>query len=199
MSGNVAAKNPRDIAFLSHQAETMTASTAILRFRVALIVFIAGLLLSGITAFPLLAEMRLLTGWLGLGEAISPAGHAGLDFWILTVRFGLEDMHARYPWIAYGTDWLAFGHIMIALFFIGPLIRPAESRANLYAGIAACILVIPLALICGEIRGIPLYWRLIDCSFGVFGILPLLYCLKQLRHVASATLHPTPKPAASPL
>jgi len=44
-----------------------------------------------------------------------------------------------------------------------------------------CILVLPLALICGPLRGIPLYWRLIDCSFGVFGALPLLYCVRLTR------------------
>lgn len=161
----------------------MTASAAILRFRIAMTVFIVGLLVSGITAFPLLAEMRLLAAWLGLDGAVSPAGHTGLDFWILTVKFGLEDMYARYPWIAYGTDWLAFGHIVIAFFFIGPLLRPAEGRAVIYAGLVACVLVIPLAQVGGAARGIPLYWRLIDCSFGVFGILPLLYCLRLLRHI----------------
>jgi hypothetical protein len=161
----------------------MTALAAIRRFRVMMIVFIVGLLISGITAFPLLAEMKLLASWLGLGDAVSPAGHTGLDFWILTVKFGLEDMYARYPWIAYGTDWLAFGHITIALFFIGPLLRPTEGRSVIQAGIAACILVVPLALICGPIREIPFYWRLIDCSFGVFGILPLLYCLRLLRYI----------------
>ena len=148
-----------------------------------MVAFITGLLVSGITAFPLLAEMKLLTGWLGLGQVVSATGHTGLDFWILTVRFGLEDVYGHYPWIAYGTDWLAFGHIVIALFFIGPLIRPEGGRAVIYAGIAACILVIPLALVCGAIRGIPFYWRLIDCSFGVLGIFPLCYCLRLLGYI----------------
>lgn len=162
----------------------MPASVAILRFRIVMLVFIAGLILSGITAFPLLAELRLVTSWLGLGGVTSPAGHSGLAFWILTVRFGLEDVYARYPWIAYGTDWLAFGHLVIALFFVGALIRPAESRPVIYAGIAACGLVIPLALICGMVREIPLYWRLIDCSFGLLGVIPLLYCLRLLRYIS---------------
>ncbi|MCW5557402.1 MAG: hypothetical protein KIT22_06190 [Verrucomicrobiae bacterium] len=161
----------------------MNTRSVLLRFRIAIVVFMVGLLVSGITAFPLLAEMRLLTRWLGIGDAVSPAGYTGLQFWILSVRFGLEDMYARYPWIAYGTDWLAFGHIAIALFFVGPLIRPAESRSVLHAGIAACLLVIPLAFICGAIRGIPVYWRLIDCSFGVFGSVPLFYSLRLLRHL----------------
>jgi hypothetical protein len=147
--------------------------------------FIVGIVLSGVTAFPLLAEMKLLTHLLGIGHLTGPEGTTGLPFWILTVRHGLEDMYGRHPWIAYGTDWLAFGHIVIAMFFIGPLIHPVTSRANIYVGIIACLAIIPLAIICGPIREIPFYWRLIDCSFGVIGILPLLYCLKLLRQMES--------------
>jgi hypothetical protein len=40
----------------------------------------------------------------------------------------------------------------------------------------ACVLVVPYALIFGAIREIPMFWRIIDCSFGVFGFLPLWYC-----------------------
>ncbi len=143
--------------------------------------FIFGLVVSGVTAFPLLKEMKLLVDMLGLDQATSPEGYSGFAYWILTVRFGLEDTYAHYPWIAYGTDWLAFGHIVIALFFIGPMFRPHESRSTIYAGIAACILVIPLAFICGAVREIPFYWRLIDCSFGIIGAIPLLYCLRLLK------------------
>jgi exosortase/archaeosortase len=72
---------------------------------------------------------------------------------------------------------------VIAGFFIGPLIHPASSRATLYTGIVACVAIIPLAMVCGSIRGIPFYWRLIDCSFGVIGVIPLIYCLKLLRQM----------------
>jgi len=148
-----------------------------------MVLFIIGLVISGVTAFPLLWELRLLSEMLGVGTATSPDGHTGLSFWILTIRHGLEDMYGAYPWIAYGTDWLAFGHLVIAMFFIGPLVHPLTSRPVLYTGIAACIGVIPLALICGPIRGIPFYWRLIDCSFGVLGIIPLIYCLRLLPRI----------------
>jgi hypothetical protein len=121
-----------------------------------------------------------------VGDAASVVGQTGLRFWILTVRFGLEDMYGRYPWIAYGTDWLAFGHIAIALFFVGPWLRPAGSGTVLRAGVAACLLVVPLAFICGAMRGIPVYWRLIDCSFGVFGVVPLLYCLRLLPRIEAS-------------
>lgn len=145
--------------------------------------FIAGLVLSGVTAFPLLHELRLLCHLLDAGSTASPDGATGLTFWILTVRNGLEHTYADYPWIAYGTDWLAFGHLVIAAFFIGPFINPLSSRATLYTGIAACLAVIPLALICGPIRGIPFYWRLIDCSFGVIGMIPLIYCLRLIKRI----------------
>jgi hypothetical protein len=94
--------------------------------------------------------------------------------------------------VAYGTDWLAFGHIVIAMFFIGPLVHPLTSRSNIRVGIVACVSIIPLALICGPIRGIPFYWQLIDISFGVIGIIPLLYCLRLLKQIES---HPQAPPA----
>ena len=158
----------------------MKTTSPLFHFRVVLSLFIAGLVLSGVTAFPLLHELRLLSHLLGADTAATPDG---LTFWILTVRNGLEHTYAKYPWIAYGTDWLAFGHLVIAAFFIGPLIHPASSRATLYTGIVACLAVIPLALICGPIRGIPFYWRLIDCSFGVIGVVPLIYCLRLVKQI----------------
>lgn len=161
----------------------MNAATATRRFRIAMLLFMAGLLASGITAFPLLWELRLLTQILGVGDAPGPDGYTGLPFWILTVRHGLEATYSHYPWIAYGTDWLAFGHIAIAVFFIGPLLNPGASRANLYAGLVACAGVVPLALIAGPLRAIPFYWQVIDCLFGIIGAFPLVYCLRLLRYL----------------
>jgi len=126
-----------------------------------------------------LHEVELLTRLLGCQDAPGPEGHAGLAFWILTVRNGLRAAHASYPWLAYGTDWLAFGHLAIALFFIQPFRNPTSNDWVLKTGLVACAGTIPLALICGALRGIPLYWRLVDCSFGVFGSMPLFYCLVQ--------------------
>ena len=69
---------------------------------------------------------------------------------------------------------------MIAIAFIGPLRDPIRNRWVIDFGIIACALVIPLALICGSLRGIPVYWRLIDCSFGLAGVLPLWWCRKMI-------------------
>ena len=53
-------------------------------------------------------------------------------------------------------------------------------------GLIACVLVLPYALVMGAWRGIPFYWRLIDCSFGVLGAVPLLYCLHLTRLMKAA-------------
>ncbi len=122
-----------------------------------------------------------MTQALGINPTDSLDAQTGLSFWLATVDQGLHKTYASYPWMAYGTDWLAFAHLIIAVFFIGPMINPVKNEWVLHAGLIACVLVVALALICGPIRGIPFYWRLIDCSFGVFGAIPLLYCLHLTR------------------
>jgi hypothetical protein len=148
--------------------------------RIWLSLFIVGLVLSGVTAFPLLWELDILASFVPKG---APPAEGGLGWWILHVRDGLHAMDATFPFLAYGTDWLAFGHIVIGMFFVAPLINPVRNIAALYTGVAACLGVLPLALICGPIRGIPLYWRLIDCSFGVLGIIPLLLVIRLIRNL----------------
>jgi hypothetical protein len=140
--------------------------------RLLLILFIVGLVLSGLTAFPLLYELRLLTSWFGKAT-VRASYFPGLAYWLSLVREGLEVANQKYPFLAYGTDWLAFAHLMIAIVFWGPLKDPVKNIWVVEFGMIACLMVIPLALICGSIRGIPFFWQLIDCSFGIFGIIPL--------------------------
>src|SRR5262245_13712835 len=92
------------------------------RVRVLLTVFVVGLILSGLTAFPLLTEIRILRSILGIDPGAPSASYVGLKHWIATVAIALEDVHAKYPFLPYGTDWLAFAHLVIAIAFIGPLI-----------------------------------------------------------------------------
>ena len=151
------------------------------QIRIAIGLVIAGLVFSGITAFPLLQELRLLS-FLMTGESQgNPELHGGLVKWILRVREGLEVTHERYPFLAYGTDWLAFGHLVIAMFFILPWRDPVRYQGVLCIGVVASLAVIPLALICGPIRGIPFGWQMIDSSFGLLCLPPLLFALRKLR------------------
>ena len=158
---------------------------ATLRRRIRLLVwfFIVGLVISGLTAIPLQWELNLGAQLLGGDEA---AVTSGLVRWVVLVRDGLNDTYAKYPFIAYGTDWLAFGHLMIAVVFVGALRDPKRNVWLFDFGIIACVLVVPFALIFGGVRGIPFYWRLIDCSFGVFGIIPLWLCRKWVRELGES-------------
>ena len=153
------------------------------RIRIFLSIFIAGLVVSGATAIPLETELKLLTQIAG---ADGNAEHSGVSAWLLKVRDALVATNAKYPFIAYGTDWLAFAHFVIAVAFIGPWRDPVKNIWVVEFGIIACVLVIPFALVVGGIREIPFGWRLIDCSFGVFGIIPLWFCRRFIRQLTKA-------------
>jgi hypothetical protein len=170
------------------------------RIRVFLGLFAVALVLSGLTAVPLRWETQVLGRLLDIPETASPHEFTGLRYWIATVRQGLRETYAEYPFIAYGTDWLAFAHVIIAVAFIGPLRDPVRNRWVIDWGLIACLGVIPVAVIFGPLRGIPFYWRLIDCAFGVVGFVPLWLArryavrLEQLERPAA----PAPSPAGSP-
>lgn len=84
------------------------------RYRWVMGFFIAALLLSGVTAFPLLSELEALVGTRAfIGDALHSAP-TGLDQWLLAIPMG---------------------------------------------------------------------WRWIDCSFGLLGLPPLLYCLSLTRRL----------------
>lgn len=144
----------------------------------------AGLVISGVTAFPLETELRWVAN---LINADARLGTSGFAAWIVRVRDGLIDTNAKYPFLAYGTDWLAFAHLVIAVAFVGPLRDPVRNVWVVQFGMVACAMVIPLALIAGAVRGIPIGWRMIDCSFGLFGIIPLWICYREIRRLKDET------------
>lgn len=138
---------------------------------------ILALLISGVTAFPLESETRYLARLVpSIGGSVP-----GLVRWIALVHQGLAETGRRYPFIAYGTDWLAYAHLIIATAFWGPLRDPVRNIWVIQFGMLACAGVIPLALICGPIRGIPFGWTCLDMSFGVVGLLPLLLAYRHVR------------------
>jgi hypothetical protein len=132
--------------------------------------FIVGLVLSGATAIPLQSEVNLLVNFCG------PNGESSkMVDWLLHIRDALKQTEAQFPFLFYGTDWLAFGHFVIALAFIGALRDPVRNRWLFDFGLLACVLIVPYALVFGGVRGIPFWWRLIDCSFGLLGFIPLWF------------------------
>jgi len=153
------------------------------RVRLLTALFIGALVVSGLTAIPLESELNWLAKFVGDLPKDSTLAPAGLKHWLLKVQSAVAETNARFPFLAYGMDWLAFGHFVIALAFLGALRDPVRNRWLFDFGLIACALVVPYALIFGALRGIPLFWRLIDCSFGVFGFLPLWLCRRWTREL----------------
>jgi hypothetical protein len=95
--------------------------TLLHKIRLLIIFFMIALILSGVTAFPVETELR----WLLNHPALVP------NFakeWLQNVYAALLETNAKYPMLAYGFDWLAFAHIVIAMAFIGPIKDPVKNK-----------------------------------------------------------------------
>jgi len=143
------------------------------KIRILLVIFMSLLILSGITAFPLRTEMDFLM----MHKNRFPSSLAN---WIETIYNAIQQTPDV---VLYGTDWLAFAHVIIALFFIPVYINPIRYKANLIVAMVACGAVFILAFVCGPIRGIPFFHQLIDCAFGFIGFFPLWFVYKKINQL----------------
>jgi hypothetical protein len=138
-----------------------------------LLFFIVALVISGATAIPAESELAFATRMIPMGTLVGD--------WLDKVYMSVIHQNRNSPWLAYGYDWLAFAHFVLAILFIGPLRDPVRNKWVIEFGTIACLLVIPFALIAGYMRGLPLWWRLVDCSFGVAGLIPLRIVLHRIQ------------------
>lgn len=141
--------------------------------RTWLLFFIVALFISGVTAIPVEKELTYIINHFPFDGSIKG--------WLQQVLIGLQHTANDYPFLFYGYDWLAFAHFVLAILFIGPLRNPVKNKWIIEFGIIACLLIIPFALTAGHFRGMPFWWRVIDCSFGIIGLIPLVSCLKHIR------------------
>jgi hypothetical protein len=140
------------------------------------LVFFMGILaISGITAIPVEWELSMAIKFFDQNSFIGS--------WLTEVHHAVKDTRRMYPYLFYGYDWLAFAHIVLAIAFIGPYKDPVKNKWVIEFGATACLLIIPFALLGGYLRGIPLLWRLIDCSFGLFGLVPLGICYNKIAEI----------------
>ena len=146
-----------------------------------IIFFMIMLFLSGLTAIPVETELDFLSRFFPLGSFIGD--------WLDKVYSAFQQTNKDYPFLAYGYDWLAFAHFVLAVLFIGPLKDPVKNRWVIEFGMIACLLIIPFALIAGHFRGIPFWWRLIDCSFGIIGLIPLTICIKKINQLEQLNIN----------
>jgi hypothetical protein len=146
------------------------------KIRLLILFFIVALILSGVTAFPVETELRRLLNHPSLVPSFAAT-------WLQDVYYALVETNTKYPMLAYGFDWLAFAHIVIAMAFIGPLKDPIKNKWVIDWAMLACVAIFPLAFIAAPIRHIPMFHVLIDCSFGVVGLIPLYFCRKWIKHL----------------
>jgi hypothetical protein len=137
-----------------------------------MVFFMAALFVSGITAMPVERELAFLTSFF--------RNDTPIDNWLEKAHTGVAHTNLHFPFIGYGYDWLAFAHFMLAVLFIGPYKDPVRNKWIVEFGMIACFMVIPFALTAGHFREIPLWWRIIDCSFGIAGLVPLGICLRKI-------------------
>jgi hypothetical protein len=149
-----------------------------------IVFFMIALILSGITAFPIQTELHV---FMQFRDYLPIPGI--MQQWLEYISSHVDQTMNTFPQVFYGCDWLAFSHIVIALFFIGVYKNPVQNTWVIRIGLIACAGIIPLAFIGGSVRDIPMFWRLIDCSFGVFGSLPLLLVLRKIKKL-DAAYHP---------
>ncbi|HLG39762.1 MAG TPA: hypothetical protein VI461_08845 [Chitinophagaceae bacterium] len=144
-----------------------------------IIFFMITLFISGLTAMPAETELQFLS------RCFPPDTKIG-DL-VEKIYIGVANTNRDYPFMAYGYDWLAFAHFVLAILFIGPYRDPVKNKWVIEFGMIACVLIIPFALIAGSVRGIPFWWRMIDCSFGLIGLLPLNICYSNIRQLEKIT------------
>ena len=148
------------------------------RIKTILVFFVFALGISGFTAIPLRFELNILNSIAGEGTSVANVV-PWLATWISLVHNGLEELYQDYAFLAYGYDWLAFGHFVNAIAFLGAVKDPIKNRWVIELGMIACVLIIPYAFFFGQLRGIPILWRVIDMLFGIFGIIPLFIARKM--------------------
>jgi len=144
------------------------------RIRTWLLFFMGMLFLSGLTALPVESELK----WLSAHFPFEGSIRNKFRELYLAVRL----TGTAYPNLFYGYDWLAFAHFMLAVLFIGPVKNPVRNRWIIDFGIICCLLVIPYAMIAGHFRQIPVWWRMVDGSFGLLGLVPLLVVRSKLSN-----------------
>jgi hypothetical protein len=146
------------------------------RIRRWTVLFMAGLVVAGATALPIPAQAE--AGARLMGEDFRAGGVIpdGMAAWLRRLHDGIRATSDQAPFMFYGTDWLAFGHFVIAFAFVGALQDPVRNRWLFRFGMVACAAVPLWAFLLGPVRGIPPWWRVLDASFGIVGFVPMWLC-----------------------
>ncbi len=143
---------------------------------ICLKIFVSVLVISGLCLFSLPFLSKKLLGFVD-----SLAFRGELYSFLMKIIQGVTYNKTHFPFMAYGTDFLGFAHLMFALLFVGPVIDPYKNEWVLRFGLMVCVLLVPTVLIAGWVREIPFIWRCMDSLFGVVGFLLFYSVFKKIK------------------
>ena len=159
----------------------MDNSRTLTHARILFLFFSAALIISGITAIFVKEELQFLSPFFAKGSALQTFWPSMAE-WLTLVQLAVNETYDKYPFLAYGYDWLAFGHFIISIPFMMAARDPRRYAWVVTYGLIACLAVVPFAIIFGAVRGIPIFWRIVDTLFGIGGLIVLLVLRRQLQN-----------------
>jgi hypothetical protein len=140
-----------------------------------------GLLVSAVTIWPMVNELKLMVRIIGGDNAATGYLHG----FLLRVIEGIEEVNGAYPFLFYGYDWLAFAHIVLAILFMGAMRDPVRNVWVVQFGLIACALIPILAGISIPLRGLPWWWFWVDFAFAPAAAMPLWIALRDIRNASN--------------
>ena len=146
-----------------------------------LVIVAFGLFVSGVTIWPWDIELSFAISAL---QAI--AGPEPLIQLLQDIQQDMRLLEQSNSFVLYVADWLAFAHLVLAVLFLMALKNPIRNVLVVRFGILCSLSVPVLAITCIPMRGIPLFWILIDSSFALCAI-PLWIALKDIRKLEQET------------
>lgn len=97
------------------------------KIRGIIVFFMIALALSGITAFPIETELNTFFSVTGINSE-SVKDDPEIFKFLHYIKENVTETNQKAPQLAYGCDWLAFAHLVIALLFIGPYHDPGTQQ-----------------------------------------------------------------------
>lgn len=152
------------------------------RIRVLLVLFVLGLAFGCQLVLFVRPELGWLNNMLGTGTRMRE-NFPNLSAWINHLYEGITETYSKYPFVAYCMDWLAFAQLAFIVFFIGTIADPVRNIWIIKSGMVICVLHILLAFGGGSFRGVPLFWRFLDSSFGFVGLIVLYLAYKNVKYL----------------
>lgn len=147
------------------------------RPRMMLAVVALGLFLSGVTIWPWDPELRLAIFILeGIG------GPLPLVELLESILADMRHLRETQSFVLYVADWLAYAHLVLTVLFLMAMKDPVRNILVVQFGLVCCLTVPILAMTCIPLRGLPLFWIVVDSSFAL-AALPLWIALRDLQRL----------------